>query len=84
MEVDGDYPNPGDDIHIFKARAKMAMEFQVNSRNFKASKKIDVMKVYLFYLLRVYLVDDLSNEAIVKRRSLVLWLGHVQLQEWSA
>lgn len=42
----------------------MAVEFQVNSKNFKTSKKIDAVKAYLFYLLGVYLVDNPSNESI--------------------
>lgn len=53
--VDENYPNPGHDVDNFNAGAKVAMEFQVNSRNFKASKKIDVVKAYLFYFLGIYL-----------------------------
>lgn len=64
VRVNGDYPNPGHDINNFKAGAKVAIEFQVNSRNFKANKKIDVMKAYLFYLLGVYLVDDLNSKTM--------------------
>lgn len=40
------------DVDDFKAEATIAM------RNFKNSKKIDVMKPYLLWLLGVYLIDD--------------------------
>ncbi len=36
----------------------MVVEFQILSRNFKTSKKVDAVKAYLFQLLGVYLVDD--------------------------
>ncbi len=36
----------------------MTVEFQILLRNFKASKKVDAIKAYLFRLLRMYLVDD--------------------------
>ena len=62
--VDGNYPNPGYDIDNFKTRAKVVVKFQVNSRNFKASKKIDIVKIYLFPFLVVYLVDDPNNKTI--------------------
>ena len=42
----------------------MAEEFQINSKNFKASKRIDTVKTNLFRLLEVYMVDNPSNETI--------------------
>lgn len=63
--VDRNYPNLGHDFDNFKVGAKVAVGFQVNSKNFKASKKIDVVKAYSFRLLGVYLVDDLSNETML-------------------
>ena len=64
MEVDKDYSNLGHNVDNFKIGAKVAMEFQINSRNFKASKKIDAIKAHLFRLLGVYLVDNPSNETM--------------------
>ena len=64
MGVDGDFPNPGYDVDNFKAGAKVVAEFQVNFGNFKVGKKIITVKVYLFCLLGVYLVDNLSKETI--------------------
>ena len=64
MEIDRNYPNLGHDIDNFKARAKIAMKFQVNSRNFKARKKIDLVKRYLFRLLGLYLIGGPSNETM--------------------
>lgn len=62
--VDGNYPNPGYNVDNFKAIIKVVVEFQINSRNFKASKKIDVVKAYLFRLVEIYLVNNLSNKII--------------------
>ncbi len=42
----------------------MAVEFQILSCNLKTSKKVDVVKTYLFWLLRVYLVDDPMHSTI--------------------
>lgn len=57
-DVDSDYPDPGHDVDDFKSGATVAVEFQILSRNFKASKKVDAVKAYSFRLLGVYLVDD--------------------------
>lgn len=69
--VKRDYLRPGHDVDNFKAIARVAIEFQINSQNFKATKKINTVKAYLFRLLGVYLVDELSKEAVLtlkKRR----------------
>ncbi len=50
--------DPGHNVDDFKARATMAVKFQILLYNFKASKKVDVVKAYLFRLLGVYLIDD--------------------------
>ncbi len=57
-DVNSDFPDPGYDVDDFKAGATVAVEFQILSRNFKASKKVDAVKAYSFRLLGVYLVDD--------------------------
>lgn len=62
--VEGDYPNPGHDVDDFKAGARVAVEFQLYSRNFKATKNIDAVKAYSFRLLGVYLIDDPSSENV--------------------
>ena len=56
--VSNDFLKPGHNVDNFKARITVAVEFQVLLQNFKASKKIDGVKMYLFWLLGVYLVDD--------------------------
>ncbi len=56
--ISSNFPDPGHNIDDFKAGAIVAVEFQILLRNFKASKKVDVVKAYLFQLLGVYLVDN--------------------------
>ncbi len=56
--VSNDFPDPGHDVDDFKAGATVVVEFQILSRNFKTSKKVDVVKAYSFRLLGVYFVDD--------------------------
>ena len=63
-KVKGDYPDPGHDVDDFKAGARVAVEFQIVSRNFKASKRIDAVKAYSFRLLGVYLIDEPTNSTI--------------------
>ena len=46
--VSSDFPNPGYNVDDFKARTIVAVEFQILLRNFKASKKVDIVKAYLF------------------------------------
>lgn len=57
-DMDADYPNPGHDVDDFKNGSKVAVEFQIMSRNFKASKKVDAVKAFFFRLLGVYLIDN--------------------------
>ena len=57
-DIDTDYPNPGHNVNDFKSGARVAIEFQILSWNFKASKKVDTVKAYSFQLLGVYLVND--------------------------
>lgn len=57
-KVKGNYLDLGYDVNDFKAGATIAVEFQLILRNFKTSKKINVIKVYLFRLLGVYLMDN--------------------------
>lgn len=64
MEIEKNYLNLAYDVDNFKARAKVAVKFQVNSRNFKTNKKIDALKIYLFCFLEVYLVDNSNNKNI--------------------
>lgn len=49
-DVNGVYPDPKHNVDNFKARARVAVEFQLLSRNFKASRKIDAVKDYSFRL----------------------------------
>lgn len=39
-DVTSDYPNPGQDVDNLKSGATVAIEFQILSQNFKASKKL--------------------------------------------
>ena len=57
-DISSDFLDPGHDVDDFKLGATMAIEFQIFSRNFKVSKKVDAVNAYLFRLLGVYLVDD--------------------------
>lgn len=56
-KVKDDYPDLGYDVDDFKTKARIAVEFQLVSRNFKKLKKIDVIKAYFFHLLGVYLIN---------------------------
>lgn len=55
--MSSDFLNLGHNIDNFKAKATIAEEFQILLYNFKTSKKIDVVKAYLFWLFGVYLVN---------------------------
>lgn len=57
-KIDADYPDPGHDMDNFRNGSKVAVEFQIVSQNFKASKKVDVVKAFSFQLLGVYLIDN--------------------------
>lgn len=56
--VNSDYSDPGHNIKNFKSGMTVAIDIQILLQNFKAFKKVDAIKVYLFLLLRIYLVDD--------------------------
>lgn len=56
--MNNDFSNPGYNIDNFKVEITIIIEFQILLPNFKASKKIDAVKVYLFQLLKVYLVNN--------------------------
>ncbi len=62
--VSSDFPDSGHNVDDFKVGAIVAVEFQILSRNFKASKKVDVVKSYSFGLLGVYLIDDLMHSTM--------------------
>lgn len=62
--VKRDYPGLDYNINNFKTGAKVAIEFQINSQNFKTTKKIDIVKIYLFRFLKVYLVDKPIKKTI--------------------
>lgn len=57
-DMDADYLDPGHDIDNFKNGLKVGIEFQMVSWNFKAFKKVDVVKAVSFRLLGVYPIDD--------------------------
>lgn len=57
-KVKGNNPNPGHNVDDFKAGTMVAVKFQLVLRNFKVFKKIDVVKIYLFCLLGVYLINN--------------------------
>lgn len=59
--MSNDFPDLRHDVYDFKVEATIAVEFQILSRNFKTSKKINAIKAYLFRLLKVYLVDNLIH-----------------------
>lgn len=59
-KVEDDFPDPEYNVDDVKVRATAAVEFQLVLRNFKTSKKINIMKAYLFRSLGVYLIDDLA------------------------
>ncbi len=62
--VSSEFPDSGHDVDNFKAGVTVAVEFQILLYNFKASKKVDAIKAYSFWLLRVYLIDNLMYSTI--------------------
>lgn len=58
VNINTNYPNLRHNVNNFKSGAKMAIEFQIMSQNFKASKKMNTVKAYLFQLLKVYFVNN--------------------------
>lgn len=63
-DMNADYPDPGHDVDDFRNGSKVAVEFQIVSRNFRASKKIDAVKAYSFRLLGVYLIEDPAQSSV--------------------
>lgn len=59
-----DFLDSDHDVDDFKVRARIAMEFSLILRNFKAFKKIESIKANFFYLLGVYLIDKPSQSMI--------------------
>lgn len=57
-DINTDFPNLGHKFNNFNFGATIAMEFQILSCNFKASKKVDIVKAYSFWLLGIYFLDD--------------------------
>lgn len=51
-DMDADYPDPGHDVDDFKNGSKVAIEFQVVSRNFRASKRVECRKGILIPTIR--------------------------------
>lgn len=45
-KVKGDYLDLRHDVDDFKAEVRVVVEFQLVLRNFKVSKRVDVVKVY--------------------------------------
>ena len=48
VDISSNFPDSRHNIDNFKTRATIAIESQVLLQNFKAFKKIDVVKTYLF------------------------------------
>lgn len=59
MDINSNFLKSRYDIDNFKSGITMVLVFQILSYNFKTSKKVDTIKVYLFRLLEVYLINDL-------------------------
>lgn len=56
--VNSNYSNSWHDVNNFKLGVTVAIKFQILSQNLKTSKRVNAIKGYLFWLLRVYLVDN--------------------------
>lgn len=71
--INNNYPKSGHNIDNFKSGATVTIKFQILLQNFKVSKKVDIVKVYLFRLLGIYLVDNpvYSTMLTLKKR----WYG---------
>ena len=64
-DINSNFPNPGHNVNDFKSSAIIAVEYQILLRNFKAFKKVNIVKAYSFRLLRIYLVDNLVQSTIL-------------------
>lgn len=63
--VSSNFLDPAHNVDDFISDATVAVKYQILSRNFKASKKIDAVKTYSFWLLGVYLVDNLVQSTML-------------------
>lgn len=52
-------PNKEYDVDNFRREMTVTIEFQILSHNFKSFKKVDIIKLYLFWLLGIYFINDL-------------------------
>lgn len=59
--INSDFSDPKHNVDDIKAEAIMIIDIQIPLHNFKTSKKVDIIKIYLFQLLKVYLVNDLMH-----------------------
>lgn len=58
VDMSSDFFDLGYKVDNFKTMAIIIVEFQILLQNFKVSKKIDIVKTYLFWLLRIYLINN--------------------------
>lgn len=65
IDVKSNYSDLEYNVNDFKSDAIVPIKFQILLQNFKMSKKIDGVKVYLFYLLEVYLINNLIHSAML-------------------
>lgn len=56
--IDANYLDHKYNIDKFKKVLKIAVEFQILSKNFRTCKKIEIIKVYSFCLLRIYPIQN--------------------------
>lgn len=57
--INSNFLDVGHNDNDFKSNIIVVMEFEILLYKFKASKKVDVIKTYLFWLLGVSFLDDL-------------------------
>lgn len=57
-DVNINFPYLGHNVNDFKSSVIVAVEFQILLCNFKAFKKVDDVKAYLFWLLGIYFVNN--------------------------
>lgn len=71
IEIKKDYLDPSYNINNLKVGIKVVVEFKINLQNFKVIKKIDIIKTYLFYLLKIYLIDKLNKKIILTLKKMI-------------
>lgn len=64
-DVNSNFPNPKHEVNDFKSGKTVVLEFQILLHNFKASKKVDIVKAYLFRLLEIYFIDDSTQSTML-------------------